>query len=432
MATRSTVRWSSLATLTLLVALALTAFMGLAVPASAQDESIAGTLQQRGDGGRVPVQGAVVVVREDGVDIGSATSDADGEWRVPVPGPGTYSVTIDRATLPEGVTLTDPDRSELTISVTGGQSRRVVFQIGEGGTAATGSFARAAALLVVGLKLGAIIALSAVGLSLIFSVTGLVNFSHGELVTIGAVVAYFFHALGPEWPLVAAAIPALAFGGLFGWSQERFLWEPLRRRRMGIVTLLVVSIGLGFSLRFLVLIVFGGQPRAYPGFASQGAIPMLGIPVVPKHLVTIAVALVVLSSIGLFLQRTKTGTALRAVRDSPELSASSGIDVRRVIVLTWVLGATLAALGGVFFGLTESVQWDMGFRLLLLMFAAVILGGLGTAFGTMLGAFVVGVSVEMSVLVIPSELKMAVGLAILIIMLLVRPQGLLGVRERIG
>jgi neutral amino acid transport system permease protein len=229
-----------------------------------------------------------------------------------------------------------------------------------------------------------------------------------------------------------AAIPSIILGAAIGWGQEKALWKPLRQRGMGLIPMMVVSIGLGFVLRFLILIIFGGLPRAYPDFASQGAAQLLGFSVVPKQLVTIGVSLVILAGVGLFLQRTLAGTALRAVRDSRDLAESSGINVNRVIALTWTLGAGLAAMGGVFFGLTESVQWDMGFSLLLLMFAAVVLGGLGTAYGTMLGGFIVGVSVEMSTLVVPTELKNAVGLALLIIMLLVRPQGILGVRERIG
>ena len=123
---------------------------------------------------------------------------------------------------------------------------------------------------------------------------------------------------------------------------------------------------------------------------------------------------------------------MRAVADNSDLAESSGIDVQRVIRVTWIVGAGLAGLGGVMFGISEQVQWDMGFKLLLLIFAAVVLGGLGTAFGAMLGGFIVGVAVEMSTLWIAVEFKTAVALGILIAMLLVRPQGLLGVKERIG
>jgi branched-chain amino acid transport system permease protein len=158
----------------------------------------------------------------------------------------------------------------------------------------------------------------------------------------------------------------------------------------------------------------------------------LGITTVPKNLVIIGATLVVLAAVGLFLQRTTLGTAMRAVADNTDLAESSGIDVDRVVLLTWVVGAGLAALGGVFLGISEQVQWDMGFKLLLLIFSAVILGGLGTAFGAMLGGFTIGVVIEMSTLWLAVEFKTAVAFAILVGMLLIRPQGLLGVRERIG
>jgi branched-chain amino acid transport system permease protein len=189
---------------------------------------------------------------------------------------------------------------------------------------------------------------------------------------------------------------------------------------------------LAFTIRHLVLVLFGGQRRLYRDFTGQSPIEVLGIPMVPKHLATIAAAIVILGGVGLFLQRTKMGTALRAVSDDPDLAESSGVNVDRVITLTWVLAGGLASIGGVFFAVNEGVQWDMGLRLLLLIFAAVVLGGLGTAYGAMVGGFVVGVAVEMSTLFVPSELKGAVGLVLLIVILLVRPQGLLGQKGRIG
>ncbi|MFP3881730.1 MAG: branched-chain amino acid ABC transporter permease [Actinomycetota bacterium] len=406
-----------------------------ALPALAQesDTSIGGTLTRPEGEERVPVEGVVFVVTENGDEIGTGTSGPDGIWEVPLPGAGEYDVALQVDTLPVGVEPTDPERTELTdISIREGQTRQVIFQLGEGSAGGVSTYSRLASLFVTGLKLGAIIALSSVGLSLVFGVTGLVNFSHGELVSFGAVVAFFFHAAGLEWPLVLAAIPAILLGAALGWGQEKVLWHPLRRRGMGLISMIVISIGLSFVIRFLILIFYGGLPRAYPGYAGQGAVQFLGFSLVPKQVVTIVVSLIILVGVGLFLEKTRAGTALRAVRDSPDLSESSGINVNKVIALTWTLGAALAAIGGVFFGLTESVQWDMGFRLLLLMFAAVILGGLGTAYGAMVGGFVVGIAVEMSTLFIPTEIKNVVGLGLLIIVLLVRPQGILGVRERVG
>jgi branched-chain amino acid transport system permease protein len=132
------------------------------------------------------------------------------------------------------------------------------------------------------------------------------------------------------------------------------------------------------------------------------------------------------------LQRTKIGKAMRAVADNRDLAASSGIDVNRVILVVWMMGAALATLGGVLLGLSDQVQWDMGFRLLLLMFAGVTLGGLGTAYGALVGSVIVGVFVQMSTLVIPSDVKYVGGLLLLIVILIFRPQGILGSRARIG
>jgi branched-chain amino acid transport system permease protein len=136
--------------------------------------------------------------------------------------------------------------------------------------------------------------------------------------------------------------------------------------------------------------------------------------------------------VALFLQRTRMGKATRAVSDNRDLAESSGINVNRVITFVWAAGAGLAALGGILQGLSEQVSWQMGFQLLLLMFAGVTLGGLGTAYGALVGSMVVGVVMELSTLWIPSEFKTVTALAILIVILLVRPQGILGHAERIG
>jgi branched-chain amino acid transport system permease protein len=405
------------------------------VASLAAGESIGGKLIQTVGEEKSPVEGVTIVVSLEGAEVGSGESIADGTWEIPVPGSGIYQVRLDTTTLPDGIGLTDPTKEELDeVTVREGQAKKVIFPLGEGTVSSTSVYERVGALLISGLKLGAIIALCAVGLSLVYGVTGLVNFAHAEMVTLGAVAAYFFHAspAGPEWPLVIAAIPAILVGAGFGWAQEQGLWKPLRIRNTGLIAMMVVSIGLSFAVRHIILIIFGGEPRAYPDFAGQPPIEILGISVVPKNLITIGVALLVLAAVGLFLQKSRAGTAMRAVSDDADLAESSGIDVNRVILITWMLAGGLAALGGIFFGLNEAVQWDMGFSLLLLIFAAVVLGGLGTAYGAMVGGFVVGVAVEMSTLFVPNELKTAVGLAVLILMLLVRPQGLFGTKERIG
>jgi branched-chain amino acid transport system permease protein len=419
------------------------------LPARAEGETLGGTLSYRAGDERTPVEGVSITVSHDGTEAGSAVSDAEGKWEVALPGAGNYKVTLDVSTLPEGVRLIDPSKAELpNVPVIGGQHKTVLFPLerGEGGGGGGGggdggggggggggisAYARIGALLIAGLRLGATLALAAVGLSLIYGVTRLVNFAHAELVTLGAVLAYAFH-VGIHIPLVVAAIPAIILVGAFGWLQSRFLWLPLRHRGTSLLAMMVVSIGLSFALRSLIELSFGGQPAAYQDFAGQPGVAILGISMVPKHLVTIAVSIVVLLLVTQFLERTRAGTAMRAVADDRDLAESSGIDVDQVIELTWMVAAGLAVLGGIFYGLNESVSYDMGFRILLLLFAAVVLGGLGTAYGVMAGAFIVGIVVEMSTLVLPSELKVASGLVILIVMLLVRPQGIFGTRERIG
>lgn len=417
--------------------LVITLLLVVAAPlaALAEGESIGGTLEKIDGDERAPVEGVTIEVELDGTPVGSAQSDAGGEWEIPVPGAGTYLVRLDVDTLPEGVALTDPERSELpTINVRDGQNKTARFNLGPGLASGISTWSRVSSLFVVGLKLGAIIALSSIGLSLIFGVTGLVNFAHGDLVTLGAVIAFWFNAAGggPGWHILLAAIPAVVLVAAFGGAQEHWLWRPLRMRGIGLVSMIVVSIGLSFVIRYLILVVFSGLPRPYNQYAIQNDIEFLGITTVPKNIVIIVFTVIVLIGVGVFLTRTKLGTAMRAVADNSDLAESSGIDVQRVIRVTWIVGAGLAALGGVMFGISEQVQWDMGFKLLLLIFAAVVLGGLGTAFGAMLGGFIVGVAVEMSTLWLPVEFKTAVALAILIGMLLVRPQGLLGVKARVG
>ena len=154
--------------------------------------------------------------------------------------------------------------------------------------------------------------------------------------------------------------------------------------------------------------------------------------VTPKDIFVVLLSLAVLVAVVVALQRTKLGKATRAVADNTALSSATGINVDRVISVVWIVGAMLAGLSGVLLGMTQGFDYQLGFKLLLLVFAAVVLGGLGTAWGAILGAFVIGMFVEVSTLFVPAELKFIGGLIILIIVLLVRPQGLLGKSQRVG
>jgi branched-chain amino acid transport system permease protein len=197
--------------------------------------------------------------------------------------------------------------------------------------------------------------------------------------------------------------------------------------------MLVISIGLSILLRYIYNFQFGGLTRTYRQYALQREGLEIGpVTIVPRDLIGMGLSIVVLVGVALFLQRTRMGKAMRAVSDNRDLAESSGVNVDRVINFVWASGAGLAALGGILQGLSAQVSWQMGFQLLLLMFAGVTLGGLGTAFGALVGSLVVGMVMEISTLYIPSEFKTVTALAILIIILVVRPQGILGQAERVG
>jgi neutral amino acid transport system permease protein len=403
-----------------------------AVGGEAGGERLRGTLR---DAEQAPVEGVDITVEQDGSTVGTATTDVEGAWEIELPGPGTYTVILDEDTLPEGVGLRGEDGNTLgNVAVRPGQGRTVIFALGEGGAAGGRLFSRVAQLLLEGLKFGLIIAMTAIGLSLIFGTTGLVNFAHAELVTLGAVFAFLLNAsaAGPHIQLIPAGIIAVALGGLIGGAMESALWRPLRKRGTGLIQMLVISIGLSLLLRHLILIFYGGRPRPFADYALQQVMRLGPVTITPRDLVVVILSLLVLAGVGLMLQRTRIGKAMRAVADNRDLAESSGIDVQRVVLAVWIIGGALAALGGVFFGLVETVAWDMGFNLLLLMFAGVILGGLGTAYGAMVGSIVVGIVAQLSTLYFPIELQNAWALAVLIVVLLFRPQGILGKAQRFG
>ena len=406
-------------------------------PPSPTGEAIAGNLEYEAeDGDDVPAEGVVLtIVSADGSFTQEAETDAEGHFEVPVPGPGAYTVTIDDGSLPDEVVLRNADRASLDVALRTGQVRNVLFPLdfGEAQTRDVSSTAdRAARLTVQGIRFGLIIAMCAIGLSLIFGTTGLTNFAHGEMVTFGALVAYLFNVtIG--WHMYIAAPVAIAVAVVAGSGLDRFFWRPLRNRGTGLIAMLVISIGLGIFLRYLFNIQFGGFTRTYAQFSLQRDGLEIGpVNLVPRDLVGMIISIIALVAVALFLQRTKTGKATRAVADNRDLAESSGINVDRVVNFVWAAGAGLAALGGILQGLSEQVSWQMGFQLLLLMFAGVTLGGLGTAYGALVGSMVVGMVMEVSTLWIPSEFKTVTALAILIVILVFRPQGILGQAERVG
>jgi neutral amino acid transport system permease protein len=416
-------------------------------------ESVQSTLLATADdttADKIPVEGAEIVVYEAvvtnrviesvGQEVGRGTSDETGFVSVALPGPGTYAVELQVDTLPEGVELVRADRQQLPIEARAGETSRVLFNLAEGDAASAargkesdGLLVRGTRLLYEGIIFGLIVGMCAIGFSLIYGTTGLVNFAQSELIVFGALAAFFFNSiLGLN--LIIAGLLALVFGGLGSAALDLGLWRPLRKRGTGLTAMMIISIGLALFLRFLFLFLFGERSRPYEQYAVQTDILFsIGpIDVLPKELVIIVVCSIMLIGTAVGLRVTKLGKAMRAVADSNDLAASTGIDVDRVITSVWFVGGGLVTAGAVFFGLNSQINWLMGQQLLLLVFAAVTLGGLGTDYGAMAGSLVIGVFTFMATLVVAPELKNVGALLAMIAILLIRPQGIFGRSERIG
>jgi branched-chain amino acid transport system permease protein len=288
-----------------------------------------------------------------------------------------------------------------------------------------------AQLFFSGLQFGLMIALGAVGLSIIYGTTGLTNFAHGEIVTFGALATWTLNA-GLGLPFLVAAVLGLILSGLFGWLNNAALWKPLRKRGTGLIAMMIVSIGLAIFLRNLYLFFYGGDKRAYTEYSGLAGMKVGPLSITPTDIVSIIVAIIAIAAVVLIVQKTRMGKATRAVADNPSLASGAGINVERVITFVWVVGAAMAGLGGILLGFTQQVSFQMGFQILLLIFAAVTLGGLGTIWGAIVGSIIVGLFLQLTTLVIPTELKSVGALLVLIVILLVRPYGLLGRRERVG
>jgi branched-chain amino acid transport system permease protein len=417
------------------------------IPSHAGDSiHIKGKLVDTRDTPPAPVKGVKIsVVDSSGKVVGRDVSDAKGLFSIKLPGASidvlgqTFTTKIDVSTLPEGTVLRNPKQVELTKKITISEDQFVTFPIGPNPNPPVSKATQALQLLVGGIVFSLLLAMASLGLSMIFGTTGLVNFAHGELITFGALAAYFIDLLpgdiriaGANVTIFVAVVFAVLLSAAFGWVQDRALWRPLRDRGTGLIAMMIVSIGLSIFLRNVFQYFAGADNHNYSQYTAPEPWKIGPILITPKDVVVVLVATLVLVTVSIALQRTRVGKATRAVADNPALASSSGINVDRVISVVWVGGAALAGLSGVLLGLTQGFDYQIGFKILLLVFAAVTLGGLGTIWGAMLGSFVLGIFIEISTLVIPAELKFVGAFVVLIVVLLVRPQGLLGRAERVG
>jgi branched-chain amino acid transport system permease protein len=418
--------------------LAPLALLALAAPASAET-CFAGTAEKGCISGTIRTEKDVVA----GVDINvtgpngfdeTATSDDRGKWSVTITEVGEYTATVDDETLPDNVGVTGSEGSVKVTITDLSQGKAVAFGVRTGDYSAVVSTSdRIIRSTFSGLRLGLLLALASIGLSLIYGTTGLSNFAHAEQVTMGGMLGYL---VVNQWGFNAWLGCALVvvFCGLTGYLQDRGIWQPLRRRGLGLAQMMIVTIGLSLALQYV-----------YQYFIASDTVKIVLNEPRPRGLgpinynlfdvMSMSVSIVVLAAVGYALLRTRIGRATRAVSDNPALASASGIDVDKVIRLVWTVSAALAGLAGVLYSLViqHGMRWDSGLQILLLLFAAVTLGGLGTAFGALVGSLVIGLVVELApVFGAPGDLKYASALLILILLLMVRPQGILGRAERVG
>lgn len=402
--------------------------------ADAETGCFTGTIKGVGAGVKLTIDG-------NGLNV-PAETDKDGKWNAAVTVAGLYTITLDEKTLPEGVTLKGDAVQERDITL--GFMKATIFSVdgatGDGADngpsqaeiAAEGfNWDRLAQQIVSGLRLGLLLALASIGLSLIYGTTGLSSFSHAEQVTLGGLLGYTFaNVLGLNIFLTIVIVVILT--GATGYIQDAVIWKPLRKKGLSLTQMIIVTIGLALALQYTFQMFYGASTvrilMKNPETFTIGPVTLTF-----ESLWAMGLSVIVLILVGLFLLKTRTGRATRAVSDNPSLAAASGIDVDRIIRLVWVIATALAGLSGVMLGLVlNGINWQTGMQLLLLMFAAVTLGGLGTAFGALVGSLIIGMTVELANFVVPGDFKYATALVLLIVILLVRPQGIFGRKERIG
>ena len=301
-------------------------------------------------------------------------------------------------------------------------------------------------LTFYGIVFGSIIALGAIGLTLVFGIIRFANFAHGDLMSSGAFIALFLTTGVLAW----IGIPDTNFGSLsFGWRMliafpvsmvivggiaialDRILYRKLRQKKSGPVILAMSSLGAAFILRMLILIFWGADTIVYrPGLLRPAIQLPFGIKMRPDQILILILVFILVGSLHLYLQKSKMGKAMRATADNMELALVSGINTERVIIFTWGIGGALAAAGGILYGIDVVLHPYMGWNFLIPLFAATILGTIGNMWGALVGGLVIGIVQQLSTAFLLPTYKPAVAFMAMILILLIRPKGIFGGSEK--
>lgn len=299
---------------------------------------------------------------------------------------------------------------------------------------------RLLSLTVWGVALGSILALGSVGLTLTYGVLKFPNFSHGALITIGAYVAFEvvrfvpngppLHPLSFGWEFLLGLVIAMPVTGVIAVICDRLVFRRLRSLGSSVVLFAMASLGLAFVLRSLLYLIWGPTFRFYYHGRANPALHLpLGINVQADKFFALGLAIFLVVLLFLLLRHSKMGKAMRATADNPDLAMVRGINTERIFAWTWLIGGGLAASGGVLFGLASQLRPEMGFvSILLPVFAAVILGGIGNAFGALVGSVIIGIAWQLTAAALQPTYGPGVAFGIMILILVIRPQGLFGSR----
>ncbi len=279
-------------------------------------------------------------------------------------------------------------------------------------------------LVINGIVVGSIIALAAIGLSMTYGILNFANFAHGDFLTLGAYLAFLFSVvLGTNF--LTACVAAVVITALVAVLCDLVIWKRMRTKGASPVALIIISIGLALFIRNFIIFLWGPAIKRYDLPVKRG-MELGSVVITENQIAVIVVALICMFLVHYLLKKTTIGKAMRALSDNIDLAKVSGIDVDRVVRYTWAIGMALAAVGGILYGLLTNINPNMGWFLLIPMFSAAILGGIGNPYGAMAGGIIIGLAQELSTAIFPTEYKLAISFVIMIAVLLVRPQGIMG------
>lgn len=300
-------------------------------------------------------------------------------------------------------------------------------------------------VIFYGIVYGSIISLGAIGLTLIFGILRFANFSHGDLMSAGAYVTFFLITGPLAWiglpgepfgatsfsirMIIAFPITLIIIAGL-SILIDQIVYKKLRKKGASSILKAIAALGISFIIRMLIYIIWGPDQTKYFTGARRIAIQLpFNVKIRPDEFIIIIIVTVLVTVLHLFLKYSKMGKAMRATADNMDLARISGINTERIIILTWGIGGSLAAAAGILYGINVALNPEMGWGFLLPLFAATILGSIGNMYGALAGGLIIGVAQQVSTLFLKPTYKPAVAFVILILILLVRPQGIFGGKQ---